>query len=118
MIFLCISGDYSGFFKFHDFSMHGTFLVIFQVFHDFQSLWEPSVTELQPVESTGTTFSLNIFIINDKDKQCQSVSTLFSKIGIFCKMYIHIALFGDYSITKTVFLRARSTEKNGQYHYI
>ena len=23
------------------FSMHGTFLVIFQVFHDFQSLWEP-----------------------------------------------------------------------------
>ena len=21
--------------------MHGTFLVIFQVFHDFQSLWEP-----------------------------------------------------------------------------
>ena len=32
---------YSGFFQFHDFSMHGTFLVIFQVFHDFQSLWEP-----------------------------------------------------------------------------
>ena len=21
--------------------MHGTFLVIFQIFHDFQSLWEP-----------------------------------------------------------------------------
>ena len=29
------------FFKFHDFSMHGTFFLIFQVFHDFQSLWEP-----------------------------------------------------------------------------
>ena len=29
------------FFKFHDFSMHGTFFVFFQVFHDFQSLWEP-----------------------------------------------------------------------------
>ena len=29
------------FFKFHDFTMHGTFLVIFQVFHDFQSLCEP-----------------------------------------------------------------------------
>ena len=27
--------DYSGFFKFHNFSMHGTFLVFFQVFHDF-----------------------------------------------------------------------------------
>ena len=37
--------DYSGFFKFHDFSMHGTFLVIFQVFHDFQSLWEPFIYE-------------------------------------------------------------------------
>ena len=30
------------FFKFHDFSMHGAFfLLIFQVIHDFQSLWEP-----------------------------------------------------------------------------
>ena len=29
------------FFKFHDFSMHRTFFVIFHVFHDFQSLWEP-----------------------------------------------------------------------------
>ena len=29
------------FFKFHDFSMHGTFFVIFQDFHEFQSLWEP-----------------------------------------------------------------------------
>ena len=28
------------FFKFQDFSMHGTILAIFQVFHDFQSLWE------------------------------------------------------------------------------
>ena len=27
--------DYPGFSKFQDFSMHGTFLVIFQVFHDF-----------------------------------------------------------------------------------
>ena len=33
--------DYSSFFKFHDFSMHGFLCVIFQVFHDFQSLWEP-----------------------------------------------------------------------------
>ena len=32
---------YLDFFTFHDFSMHGPFLVIFQVFHDFQSLWEP-----------------------------------------------------------------------------
>ena len=32
------------FFKFHDFSMHGTFLGIFQVFDDFQSLWEPWYT--------------------------------------------------------------------------
>ena len=24
--------------------MHGTFLVIFQVFHDFQGLWEPCLT--------------------------------------------------------------------------
>ena len=31
--------DYSGFFEFHDFSMHGIFfLVIFQDIHDFQSL--------------------------------------------------------------------------------
>ena len=29
------------FFKSHDFSMHQTFWVIFQVFHDFQGLWEP-----------------------------------------------------------------------------
>ena len=29
------------FFKFHDFSMHETFFIIFQVFHDFQSLLEP-----------------------------------------------------------------------------
>ena len=29
------------FFKFHDFSMHGTFFAIFQVFHDFQSSAEP-----------------------------------------------------------------------------
>ena len=33
---------FRGFFRFHDFSMHGTFfLVIFQVFHYFHSLWEP-----------------------------------------------------------------------------
>ena len=25
--------------------MHGTFLVIFQVFHDFQCLWEPYLSE-------------------------------------------------------------------------
>ena len=29
------------FFKFHDFSMHGTFFSDFLGFHDFQSLWEP-----------------------------------------------------------------------------
>ena len=33
--------DYSGFFKFHDFSMHGTVFSDFPDFHDFQSLWEP-----------------------------------------------------------------------------
>ena len=32
-----------GFFKFHDFSIYGTFLMIFQVFHDFQCLWEPEI---------------------------------------------------------------------------
>ena len=30
-------------FKLHDFSMHGTFFSDFQVFHDFQSLWEPCI---------------------------------------------------------------------------
>ena len=33
--------DYSVFFQIPWFSMHGFFCVIFQVFHDFQSLWEP-----------------------------------------------------------------------------
>ena len=33
--------DYSGFFKFHDFTIHGTFFCDSPVFHDFQSLWEP-----------------------------------------------------------------------------
>ena len=28
------------------FSMHGTFLVIFQVFQDFQSMWEPCLSSL------------------------------------------------------------------------
>ena len=37
--------DYTGFYKFHDFSMHGTFLVIFQFFHEFQSLWEPCIMD-------------------------------------------------------------------------
>ena len=36
---------YSDFFKFHDFSMLGTFWLIFQVFHGFQSLWEPCWSE-------------------------------------------------------------------------
>ena len=34
----------------HDFSMHGTFLVIFQVFNDFQSLWEPYPNQHQWVQ--------------------------------------------------------------------
>ena len=32
--------DYTGFFKFHDFSMHGFFWVVFQVFH---GSWEPCI---------------------------------------------------------------------------
>ena len=42
------------FFKLNDFSMHGTFLVIF---HDFQSLWEPwydIVTEAWVAETMGS----------------------------------------------------------------
>ena len=35
-----------GFFKFHDFPCMEPFLVIFQVFHDFQNLWEPCIKHM------------------------------------------------------------------------
>ena len=35
------------FVKFHDFFMHGTFSVIFQIFHGFQNLWKPCNNTLE-----------------------------------------------------------------------
>ena len=54
--------DYSGFIKFHDFSMHGTVLVIFQVFHDFQSLWEPWRNNCQMGKKIIMIFHSNHFL--------------------------------------------------------
>ena len=42
------------FFKFHDFFMHGTFLVIFQFFIDFQSVWEPCKLHKQTFKEVTT----------------------------------------------------------------
>ena len=37
----CFIHVYLGFFRFRDFSIHGTFFLDFQIFHDFQSSWGP-----------------------------------------------------------------------------
>ena len=72
-----------GFFKFHDFSMHGTVLVIFQVFHDFQRLWEPCIRETSQASCYLTDkICLSIFV----EGHLVTISTkLFSILIIGCR---------------------------------
>ena len=69
------------FFKFHDFSMHGTFLVIFLVFHDFQSLWEPvKMALLNPFPAKSRSFFENSV---DPDQLASGILVEYSTLLLF-----------------------------------
>ena len=50
------------FFKFRDFSMHGTFFRDFQVFHDFKSSWEPCIDGPVRALTIGTQLPFELLV--------------------------------------------------------
>ena len=80
------------FFKFHDFSTHGTFFVIFQVFHDFQSLWEPCIVSVSSGSIRSEVSAINACISSIEDNFRPQVNTIYDKIMLM-SYSLHVKIF-------------------------